>query len=92
MEIKQDIKNELMNRREVEAIVNADKTPSFAEASKMFSEQFKAPEENIMIEKVSGKFGMSTFLVKASIYDTKELKESAVKRLTKKKKEAVPAA
>ena len=93
MEIKKDIKNELFQRREIQMIVESDKTPSFAEASKLFSEQFKAPEENIMVENVKGKFGRQTFLLKASIYDTKELKDASFKRLTKAKKEAAaPAA
>jgi ribosomal protein S24E len=54
---------------------------------KIIGEHFKASEENIMIEKVKGKFGRKTFLINASIYNTKELKEEAVKRLTKQKKE-----
>jgi ribosomal protein S24E len=86
MEIKKDIKNEIMQRREIQAVAESGKTPSFAEASKMVSEQFKSPEENIMVENVKGKFGRSTFLIKASIYDTKELKDESFKRLTKPKK------
>jgi ribosomal protein S24E len=86
MHIKKDIKNVLMKRREVQIIVEAQKTPSFAEAAKLLAEHFKSPEENIMVEKVSGKFGRNTFLISASIYDTKELKEESFKRLTKTKK------
>ncbi len=92
MEMKSDIKNELMNRREVQVLIESDKNPSFSEASKMMAEQFKVPEENIMMENVKGKFGRKTFLLKASIYDTKELKDAAFKRLTKTKKGAAPAA
>jgi ribosomal protein S24E len=93
MKVKKDFKNELLNRREVEVIVTADKTPSFADMAKKLAEHFKAHEDNIMMEKVGGKFGRSTFLVKACIYDNKELKEAAFKRLIKQKKIAVaPAA
>lgn len=88
--IKKDEKNELMNRRELQLVIESAKNPSFAEASKLVSEHFKSPEENIMVENVKGKFGRDTFLIKASIYDTKELKEAAFKRLTKQKK-AAPA-
>ena len=87
MEVKKDIKNELLGRKEVSIVVEAEKTPSLAEALKIIGENFKSPEESIMIEKVKGKFGRKTFLINASIYNTKELKEEAVKRLTKQKKE-----
>jgi ribosomal protein S24E len=96
MEIRKDNKNELMARREVSVVTSADKTPSFVEASKAIGEHFKSDEDKIMVEGVKGKFGRKTFLINASIYNTKELKEEAVKRLTKQKKaktaEAAPAA
>jgi len=91
MEIKKDFKNDLMNRREIHFAVESSITPSFADASKMIAEQFKCSEDQIMVESVNGKFGRNEFLINASIYDTKELKEEAVKRLTKQKKEK-PAA
>jgi ribosomal protein S24E len=86
MEVKKDIRNELFGRREVQLIVEAGKTPSFAEAAKIVGDKFKSEEDSIMVEKVGGKFGRSTFLISASIYDNKELKEEAFKRLTKAKK------
>jgi ribosomal protein S24E len=91
MDIKKDHKNVLMARREVHISTDAEKTPSFAEASKMVSEHFKAPEEHIMVENVYGKYGSRTFLIKASIYDSKELKDESVKRLIKPKKVAAAA-
>lgn len=92
MEIKKDFKNELLQRREVQILAECPKTPSFAEVSKTVSEKFKAPEENIMVENVTGKYGRNTFLLQASIYDTKELKDAAFKSMTKVKKTAAPAA
>jgi len=92
MKIHKDFHNKLLNRREVEVIVTEAKTPSFDEMTKKLGEYFKASEENIMVENVRGKFGRNTFLVKAGIYDTKELKEEAVKRLIKQKKVPAPAA
>jgi ribosomal protein S24E len=86
MKIQKDIKNDLMNRREIQFILESSKNPSFAEISKLVSEHFKAPEENIMVENVKGKFGANTFLIKASVYDSKELKDESFKRLTKFKK------
>ncbi len=91
MEIKKNIKNDLFGRKEIEVILTADKTPSFAEMSKLFGEHFKAEEDSIMIENVKGKFGRNTFLIRACIYDTKALKDEAFKRLIKAKKVAVVA-
>jgi len=92
MEIKKDIKNELLGRRELQGLLVSEATPSFAEISKQLSEKFKSPEDQIMVENVKGKYGRKTFLIKASIYESKELKDEAVKRLIKPKKGAVPAA
>lgn len=92
MKIQNDIKNDMLGRREVSFVITHSGNPGFAGASKLVSEHFKAPEENIMVENVKGKFGMKTFLVKASIYDSKELKDESFKRLTKPKKGAAPTA
>lgn len=92
MENIKETRNEAMKRKEVEMLVDVGKTPSFAEASKLIAEQFKAPEENIMVENVKGGFGRKSVVVKASIYDTKELKDESVKRLIKPKKAAPGAA
>ena len=92
MKIQNDIKNDLLGRREVSFVITHQGNPGFAGASKLVSEHFKAPEENIMVENVKGKFGMKTFLVKACIYDSKELKDESFKRLTKAKNGVAPAA
>lgn len=92
MEIKKDIKNELMCRREIALVLEADKNPSFAEMNKMVAEHFKANEENVLVEKIVGSFGSNKFIINASIYDTKELKDIAFNRMHKPKKTAAPAA
>ena len=92
MKIQKDIKNNLMKRREVSIIVEATKNLSYAEAAKVIADEFKASEDTIMVEKVAGKFGRNTFLINASVYDTKELKEESEKRLIKPKKGTVAAA
>lgn len=88
MQVKKDIRNDLMNRREVSVILESDKNPGFAEASKIIADHFKANEENVAVENVRGKFGRNTFLLSASIYDSRDLKDAAVKLLTKPKKVA----
>jgi ribosomal protein S24E len=94
MKVLKDNKNVLLKRREISVVVEGEKNPGFVEAGKIVGEQFKANEENIMVENVKGKFGRDTFLINASIYDTKELKDAAVKLFTKPKKAApgAPAA
>jgi len=88
MEIKKDFKNELLNRREVKVVMEADKNISFPEATKLIADSFKASEEVVLVESIKGKFGMKTFLISASIYNTKEQMEAAKKRATKVKKTA----
>ncbi len=92
MEIKKNIRNDLFGRKEIDIILTAEKTPSFAEISKMLGEHFKSEEDAIMVENIKGKFGRNTFLIKACIYDNKTLKDEAFKRLIKMKKVAAPAA
>lgn len=92
MEIKKDNKNELMQRREVIVQVEMEKTPSNAESAKLVVDEFKSSEDKVMIEQVKGTFGKKTFLIKASIYNTKELKDEAIKRSIKTKKAPAPAA
>jgi ribosomal protein S24E len=88
MKIQNDIKNDLLGRREVTFVITHAGNPGFMGASKLVSEHFKADEDCIMVENVKGKFGMKTFLIKASIYTSKELKDESFKRLTKAKKAA----
>jgi len=90
-EIKKDFRNELLKRREIELTVEAEKTPSFSEASKILSEELKVPEEQVLVEAVRGSFGRKTFLIRALIYDSKELKEEAVRRSAKKEKSPASA-
>ncbi len=83
MQILEDKENFLMNRREMRVVVEAEKNPSYEQATNMISQEFKADKENIVIKQVKGKFGRNTFLISAFIYKTKEDKE----RFEPKKKE-----
>lgn len=91
MEIIQDIKNDILNRREIKIIIPAEKTISYTEAAKLVADHFKAHEDNLVILGVKGKFGRKTFLIEADIYNSKEAKEK-IERKPKKKKGAVPEA
>ena len=41
MEITKNIKNDLMQRREIQGILEFEKNPSFAEVSKILADEFK---------------------------------------------------
>jgi ribosomal protein S24E len=86
MNILKEIKNDLFKRREVKIILPSEKTPSYAEVSKLLSEKFNSTEECIVVNKVQGRFGAKTFLIEANIYDSKEDKEKT-ERKPKEKKE-----
>jgi len=78
----QDLRNELLKRREVKLIIRENKNPGFANALKIITEQFNAKEENIVVKEVKSKFGKDTFLIDAFIYDSVADKE----RIEPKKK------
>jgi len=86
MQILNDTKNDLFKRREIKILLPSEKNPSYAEISKLLSEKFSSAEENIVVSKVKGRFGAKTFLIEASIYNSKEDKEKT-ERKPKEKKE-----
>jgi len=72
MNILKDIKNGLLKRREVKVVVDAEKNPGIASSVDMIAEKFKAVKDTIAIKNVKSKFGRSTFLIDAFIYDSVE--------------------
>ena len=87
MEILQDKDNFLFNRKEIKLIVEAEKSPSFEEASDILSENFKSDKDTIVIKGVRGKFGRNTFLISGFIYKTKDDKDKFEPKKKEKKKE-----
>jgi ribosomal protein S24E len=89
MELKKQIRNELLKRQEISFIAEAAKNPGFDEMRKKISDELKKPEENIEVYEIQGKFGRNTFLIKANIYDSKEgLDKAIVMKKTQKQKVA----
>ncbi len=87
MEVKQNMKNEMFKRQELTMELEADKTPSFAEAKQKVAEQVKEPCENVDVLGVHGKFGKNVFIINANIYDSKNELEKAVEmRKTQKQR------
>ncbi|MDP3882004.1 MAG: hypothetical protein Q8Q31_03970 [Nanoarchaeota archaeon] len=70
MKLISDFKNDLLKRRELKAIVEADSTPSFETSAKLIAEEYKASEDVIVVKGIYGKFGHKTFLIEAIIYDS----------------------
>lgn len=67
--------NILFNREEIKVAVESDSSISFPQAYKIISENFKAPEENIKVESIQGKFGSKKFIISAKIYVSPEEKQ-----------------
>ena len=74
--ILRERENLLFKRREIEASVEAEVTPSGTDAEKLISEKFSIQPENMKIKKISGKFGSKTFTITANIYNSKEDKDN----------------
>jgi len=75
MEIIEDLDNEVLKRKQVKVIVEAEKNPTINEAMDIISREFKVDKDKIVIKLVKGKFGRKTFLIHAFIYNSKEDKE-----------------
>ena len=75
METIKDFKNELLGRRELKVVVEAEKNPGFTNAAKIIADEFKAKEDLTIVKEVKSKFGRNTFLIEAFIYDNVANKE-----------------
>lgn len=86
MELKSEIVNELLKRKEV--VLNFQgKGISFDEARKEIAKKFDIDEELIDVYNIIGKFGKHIFEILADIYDSKlDLELMRKVRMSKKKK------
>ena len=92
MNVIKDFRNDLLKRREVKIVVNAEKNPGFANALKSVAEKFKADENVTFVKEVKSKFGRDTFLIDAFIYDSFKDKERIEPKKKEKKKEGAAQA
>lgn len=89
MEIKKNLRNELMKRHELTAELESEKNPGFEETKKMLAEKFSKPEEAIEVYGVKGSFGKKCFIIKANIYDSeKDLETMIILSKTQKQRKA----
>lgn len=93
MEIQKEARNELMKRNEVSYIIEGEKTPSFSDIKQEISKKYSKSPDCIDVYNIKGKFGRTTFLIKAYVYDNPEMLVK-VKDLTttKKQKDAIKKA
>src|SRR3989344_1230753 len=86
MEITKEFRNDLLKRKEISLILEADKNPRFDEMKKQIAEHFKKHEDVIDVYNINGSFGSSEFKIDAYIYDSLDDLKKA-ERKTKKQKE-----
>lgn len=70
--VKNETKNDVFERTQVELVTTADVTPSKKEVLEALAKQYKTPQETIRILKIEGKFGTHEFTIKANIYKSEE--------------------
>ena len=94
MKIMKDFRNDLLKRREVKLLMEADKNPGIANASKDIAGQFKVNENVVVVRTVGSRFGRGTFLLDAFVYDSEadKVKTEPKKKAKKKEGEAAQAA
>lgn len=80
----EELKNELLQRKEIITEISSDSTPKTEEALKKVSDFFNVPEDRIVIKKIEGRFGMHSFLIKAYIYDSVDIMNK-IERMKKEK-------
>ncbi len=79
--------NPLFNRKEVLLEVEAEITPSHADAEKIISEKFSTQPDAFKIKKIEGSFGSKVFKISANIYPSKKEKDD-IEFKTKQEREA----
>ena len=87
MKVIDDVRNDLLNRREIKAVISSRGNPGFAEAGKMVAESLKAVDDNIVVRNVLSKFGRDSFLIDAYVYDSVDHKNRIEPKKKEKKKE-----
>jgi len=86
MKILEEVENKLLDRKEIKFSVKHDKaaTPKKQDLIKEIATKYSAPEENVVIDYIFTKKGMSESDVKAKVYKEKpKVKLKAAKEAPK---------
>ncbi len=75
LEIIKEKENLLFARKEIQASVETQVTPSRNEIQELIAQKFSTQRENVSINGIHGRFGSKTFMINANIYSSKEEKE-----------------
>ena len=80
---KNEIKNPVFDRRELQLVVESEVSPSSKEMITLIAKEFSAPEDAVKLKGIYGSFGSREFKVGANVYPSKEAKDD-IERRTKK--------
>lgn len=83
MKIIRDFRNELLKRKEINAVVENSTNPGFKKSQKDIAAHFGVDENLVVINSIKSKFGVREFLIDVFIYDSLD----ALKKLETKKKD-----
>jgi ribosomal protein S24E len=93
VKINKKTANSLMDRDEVECVVNFEQgTPKADEVKAAIAKALAAPESMLVINRMVPRFGAKQAKVLASVYKTSEAMKRSVKAKKKKVEEKKPAA
>ena len=94
MKTVKDFRNDLLKRREVKLLMEAEKNPGMANATTDIAKQFKVSEDVVALKLVGSRFGRGTFMIDAFVYDSAADKANIEpkKKVKKKEGEAAQAA
>ncbi len=75
MNVIKDFRNDLLKRKEVKIVINAEKNPGIISSAKIVADNFKVDENLVVLKTLKSKFGRDTFLIEAFIYNSLADKE-----------------
>jgi ribosomal protein S24E len=87
MNIKQNLRNELLKRNEIVFEIKANKNPSFAEAKNMIVEEFKCSTDTVDVYRIKGNFGKDSFTISSYVYDDSDSYKKSIQKTKKQLKE-----
>jgi ribosomal protein S24E len=89
--IIEEKKNDLFKRKEIVAEVRSSKIPSRDELLDIVAKKFSAEKQVVVVERIKGKFGSSSFRFFAKVYASEKDKEKVERKSKKNKKSEVSA-
>lgn len=79
MKVVSEIKNKLLERREVVSTMDNASTPTRVSITEKLAEHFSVPGEQIVVNQIMSKFGSKSFLIDSFVYNSLEAKKQYTK-------------